>query len=75
LFEVSVSEYWLNHYQFDKESQRKRNYYLNPLSIYCYQHSATIRLCRKVKERNFGGFNSTLKISPEKNAIIDKFNS
>jgi hypothetical protein len=29
----------------------------------------------KVRKRNFGGFNSTLKGNIRKNAIIDKFNS
>jgi hypothetical protein len=30
---------------------------------------------QKVRKRNFGGFNSTLKGNTRKNAIIDKFNS
>lgn len=77
VFQVSASEYWLNHYQFDKESPKKKK----PLSksfidlivintIIPLQFAYAKSLGKEISEDLISLLN---EVSPEKNAIIDKF--
>ncbi|SHL75788.1 DUF2851 family protein [Flavobacterium xinjiangense] len=77
VFQVSASEYWLNHYQFDKESPKKKK----PLSksfidlivintIIPIQFAYAKSLGKEISEDLISLLN---EVSPEKNAIIDKF--
>jgi hypothetical protein len=79
LFQIMASEYWQNHYQFDKESPKKKKQLsksfidlivintIIPIQFaFAKSHGKEISedLIRFLKE-----------VAPEKNAIIDKFNS
>ena len=77
VFQVSASEYWLNHYQFDKESPKKKK----PLSksfidlivintIIPLQFAYAKSQGKEISEDLIRLLN---EVSPEKNAIIDKF--
>ena len=77
VFQVSTSEYWLNHYQFDKESPKKKK----PLSksfidlivintIIPIQFAYAKSQGKEISEDLISLLNG---VSPEKNAIIDKF--
>ena len=77
VFQVSASEYWLNHYQFDKESPKKKK----PLSksfidlivintIIPIQFAYAKSLGKEISEDLISLVN---EVSPEKNAIVDKF--
>ena len=79
LFQVSVSEYWLNHYQFDKESPNKRKL-LSKSFIDLIVINTIIPLQfafakSKGKEISEDLIQLLNEVTPEKNAIIDKFNS
>jgi hypothetical protein len=76
-FQVSTSEYWLNHYQFDKESPKKKK----PLSksfidlivintIIPLQFAYAKSQGKEISEDLISLLN---EVSPEKNAIVDKF--
>ncbi|MFV8375219.1 DUF2851 family protein [Flavobacterium sp. LB1P71] len=79
VFQVSASEYWLNHYQFDKESPKKKK----PLSksfvdlivintIIPLQFAFTKNQGKEISEDLICLLN---EVAPEKNAIMDKFSS
>ncbi|MFV5686157.1 DUF2851 family protein [Flavobacterium sp. GB2R13] len=79
VFQVSASEYWLNHYQFDKESTKKKK----PLS----KSFIDLIVINTIIPLQFAFAKSQGKeiledlidllseVAPEKNAIIDKFSS
>jgi hypothetical protein len=79
LFNIAVSDYWQTHYQFDKESLKKKKAlsksFIDLLII------NTIVPLQFAYAKHFGkDFEECLislleKVSPEKNAIVDKFNS
>ena len=77
LFNLKVSEYWQTHYQFDKESPKKRkalsNSFIDLLLIntiiplqFAYSKSIGKEISENILEL-------LSKISAEKNAILDKF--
>ncbi|MFV7234591.1 DUF2851 family protein [Flavobacterium sp. ZB4R12] len=79
VFQVSASEYWLNHYQFDKESPKKKK----PLSksfidlivintIIPLQFAFAKSQGKEISEDLIRLLN---EVAPEKNAVIDKFSS
>ena len=79
LFQISVSEYWLNHYQFDKESPKKKKslsksfvdlIVINTIIPLQFAYAKS-----QGKEISEDLIQLLKEISPEKNAIIDKFNS
>jgi hypothetical protein len=78
-FEVSASPYWLNHYQFDKESPKKKK--LLSKSFIDLLIINTILPVQFAYAQSLGKENSEdliqllHSISPEKNAVIDKFKS
>ena len=79
LFQVSVSEYWLNHYQFDKESPNKRKSLAKSFidlivinTIIPLQFAFAKSQGKEISEDLIQLLN---EVTPEKNAIIDKFNS
>ncbi len=79
LFQVLVSEYWLNHYQFDKVSPNKRKL-LSKSFIDLIVINTIIPLQfafakSKGKEISEDLIQLLNEVTPEKNAIIDKFNS
>ena len=76
-FEVSASDYWLNHYQFDKESPRKQKKLSKAFidliiinTIIPIQFSYSKYQGNEVSEDLIKLLN---EVAPEKNAIIDKF--
>lgn len=79
IFEISVSNYWKNHYQFDKESPKKKKL-LSKSFIDLVLINTIIPLQfayakSQGKEDIEGLIRLLIKISPEKNTIIDKFSS
>jgi hypothetical protein len=79
VFQVSASEYWLSHYQFDKESPKKKK----PLSksfidlivintIIPLQFAFAKSQGKEISEDLIHLLN---EVAPEKNAVLDKFNS
>jgi hypothetical protein len=77
VFQVFASDYWLNHYQFDKESPKKKK----PLSksfidlivmntIIPLQFAYAKSQGKEISEDLISLLN---EVAPEKNAIIDKF--
>ncbi|MFE3868780.1 DUF2851 family protein [Flavobacterium sp. LS2P90] len=77
VFRVSASDYWLNHYQFDKESPKKKK----PLSksfidlivintIIPLQFAFAKSQGKEISEDLIRILN---EVAPEKNAIVDKF--
>jgi hypothetical protein len=79
VFQVSASEYWLSHYQFDKESPKKKK----PLSksfidlivintIIPLQFAFAKSQGKEISEDLIRLLN---EVAPEKNAVLDKFNS
>jgi hypothetical protein len=79
LFQVSTSEYWLNHYQFDKESPKKKKALSKSFvdlilinTIIPLQFAFAKSQGKELSEDLIRLLN---EVSPEKNAIIDKFHS
>jgi hypothetical protein len=79
LFNISVSEYWKTHYQFDKESPKKikslSKSFIDLLlinTIIPIQFAYAKSLGKEISEDLIA---SLSQISPENNSIIDKFNS
>lgn len=78
-FEVSASPYWLNHYQFDKESPKKKKFLSK--SFIDLVIINTILPIQFAYAQSLGKENSEdlvqllRAISPEKNGVIDKFKS
>ncbi len=77
VFEISVSEYWKTHYQFDKESPKKlkslTKSFIDLLlinTIIPIQFAYAKSLGKEISEDLIA---SLSQIAPEKNAIIDKF--
>jgi hypothetical protein len=79
LFQVSVSAYWQNHYQFDKESPKKKKMlsksFIDLIIIntvipmrFAYAKSRAVDVGEDLIEL-------LNEVAPEKNAIIDKFKS
>jgi hypothetical protein len=77
VFQVSASDYWQNHYQFDKESPKKKK----PLSksfidlivintIIPLQFAYAKSQGKEISEDLISLLN---EVAPEKNAIVDKF--
>ena len=79
IFEISVSNYWQNHYQFDKESPKKKK----PLSksfIDLIVINTIIPLQFAFAKSQGMEISEDLiqllsEVAPEKNAILDKFSS
>ena len=79
LFQISASEYWLNHYQFDKESPQKRKSLSKSFidlivinTIIPIQFAFAKSHGKEISEDLIQLLNEVI---PEKNAIVDKFNS
>ncbi|HEY1195646.1 DUF2851 family protein [Flavobacterium sp.] len=79
LLQVSASTYWLNHYQFDKESPKKSKLlsksFLDLIvinTIIPIQFAYSSSLGESIAEDLIDFMN---EVASEKNAIIDKFNS
>ena len=77
MFQVSASDYWLNHYQFDKESPKKKKLLSKSFidliiinTIIPLQFAYAKSLGKEIYEDLIYLLN---EVSPEKNAIIDKF--
>ena len=79
LFDISVSDYWNNHYQFDKESPKKKKILTKSFidlliinTIIPIQFAYAKHLGKEISEDLIEILNN---VKPERNAIIDKFNS
>ncbi len=77
LFDVSVSEYWQSHYQFDHVSPNKRKCLSKPFidllicnTIVPLQFAYAKSLGKEIAEATFALMQT---IAPEKNSIIEKF--
>ena len=79
LFQISCSSYWENHYQFDKESPKKRKtlsksfvdlIIINTIIPIQFAYAKSIG-----KEISENLIQLLMDVHPEKNAIIDKFTS
>ena len=79
IFEVSVSTYWQTHYTFDKESPKKKKtlsksfidlIIINTIIPFQFAYSKSLG-----KEISESLLNFIKEVSPESNAIIQKFNS
>lgn len=79
LFQVSASEYWLNHYQFDKESPKKRKSLSKSFIDLIVINTIIPLQCAFAKSQGKEISEDLIRlleeVSPEKNAIIDKFKS
>ena len=79
LFQISASEYWQNHYQFDKESTKKKKMLSKSFidliiinTIIPLQFAYAKSVGKEVSEDLIALLN---EVAPEKNAVIDKFAS
>ena len=79
LFQISSSAYWENHYQFDKESPKKKKtlskafvdlLIINTIIPIQFAYAKSIG-----KEISENLIQLVMDVDPEKNAIIDKFTS
>jgi hypothetical protein len=77
IFDISVSNYWLNHYQFDKESPKKKKQLsksfvdliiINTIIPLLFAYSKS-----QGKETSEDLIQLLYEVAPEKNAIIEKF--
>lgn len=79
LFQISASEYWLNHYQFDKESPKKmKSLSKSFIDLIVINTIIPLQFAfakSKGKEISEDLIQLLNEVTPEKNAIIDKFNS
>ena len=78
-FDVSTSDYWENHYQFDKESPKKKKKLSKSFvdlvlinTIVPIQFAYTKSQGKEISEALIQLLN---EVAPEKNAILDKFSS
>lgn len=78
-FEVAVSAYWQNHYQFDKESPKKikklSKSFVNLIVINTIIPLQFAYAKSQGKENSEDLIQLLNKVAPEKNAIMDKFSS
>jgi hypothetical protein len=79
IFEISASDYWQNHYQFDKESPKKKKKLSKSFidliiinTIIPLQFAYAKSQGKEISEDLIQLLN---EVSPEKNAIMDKFSS
>lgn len=79
VFQVSASEYWLNHYQFDKESPKKKKSLSKSFidlivinTIIPLQFAFAKSQGKEISEDLIGLLN---EVAPEKNAVMEKFSS
>ena len=79
IFEISASDYWQNHYQFDKESPKKKKKLSQSFvdlitinTIIPLQFAYAKSQAKEISEDLIQLLN---EVAPEKNAIMDKFNS
>ncbi len=79
LFQISVSKYWENHYQFDKESPLKKKKLSKDFvdlliinTIIPIQFAYAKSIGKEIAENLI---QLVMDIHPEKNAVIDKFTS
>ena len=79
IFEISASNYWQNHYQFDKESPKKKKklsksfvdlIIINTIIPLQFAYAKS-----QGKENSEDLIQLLNEVAPEKNAIMDKFNS
>jgi hypothetical protein len=79
IFEISASDYWQIHYQFDKESPKKKKKLsrsfvdlitINTIIPLQFAHAKS-----QAKEISEDLIQLLNELAPEKNAIMDKFNS
>lgn len=79
VFDVRVSEYWQTHYQFDKESPKKRKtitssfidlLIINAIVPFLFVYAK--HLGKEISETLIGFLEA---LAPERNAVIDKFSS
>lgn len=79
IFEVPVSKYWINHYQFDKESPKKTKKlsksFVDLIVINTIVPLQFAYAKSQGKEIEEDLFQLLKEVSPEKNAILDKFTS
>jgi hypothetical protein len=79
LFQVSASEYWFNHYQFDKESPKKKKAlsksFIDLIVINTILPLQFAFAKSQGKEISEDLIRLLEEVSPEQNAIIDKFKS
>ncbi|MND98316.1 hypothetical protein D3C80_906620 [compost metagenome] len=79
LFQVSAAPYWLTHYQFDKESPKKKKTLSQSFidliiinTIIPLQFAYAKSQGKEMDEDLIGILND---VDPEKNSIMDKFNT
>lgn len=79
IFEISTSDYWENHYQFDKESPKKKKKLSKSFvdliiinTIIPLQFAYAKSQGKEISEDLIQLLN---EVAPEKNAILDKFSS
>ena len=79
IFDVKVSSYWETHYQFDKESPKKRKVLSNSFidlilinTIIPFQFAYNNSIGKEISETIL---NLIMTIPSEKNSILDKFSS
>ncbi len=79
LFEITISEYWQKHYQFDKESQKKKKQFSKPfIDLLVINTIVPIQFAyakSQGKESSESLLDLLSEISSEKNIIIDKFSN
>nr|WP_314867362.1 DUF2851 family protein [uncultured Flavobacterium sp.] len=77
-FEVSVTSYWLNHYQFDKVSPKKKKLVSKSfIDLLIMNSILPIQFAyaqSQGKENSEDLMQLLQEMAPEKNAVIDKFN-
>ena len=79
IFEISASDYWQNHYQFDKESpKKKKKLSLSFVDLITINTIIPLQFAyakSQAKEISEDLIQLLNEVAPEKNAIMDKFNS
>ncbi len=79
IFEISVSNYWQNHYQFDKESPKKKKQFSKSfIDLIIINTIIPLRFAyakSQGKEISEDLIQLLNEVASEKNAIIDKFSS
>lgn len=79
IFEISASNYWQNHYQFDKESPKKKKQlsksFIDLIIINTIIPLQFAYAKSQGKENSEDLIQLLYEVAPEKNAIIDKFSS